>query len=232
MVHYPKQKWKHRIKDLPITQRPREKLLHNGAENLRDAELLAILIGTGVPKQNAVIVAEKLLRRYPLQKLAHVAIGELMSIRGIGASKAARVVGAIELGARIFSSSLTKIVIRSTGDIVHQVRDIAERKQEYLVALYLNARHELLQKEVVGVGILNTTRIEPKEIFRPAFNSACAEIIIAHNHPSGDPTPSEEDITFTNHLQKAGEIMGIPLVDHVIIARSSYFSFRNNAVVK
>lgn len=230
MGYYPNKK--HRIKDLPTTQRPREKLLNNGAENLKDKELLAILIGTGVPKQNAVIVAEKLLRRYPLQKLVHAGINDLKSIHGIGASKAARVVGAIELGARIFSPSLTKIVIRSTGDIVHQVRDIAERKQEYLVALYLNARHELLQKEVVGVGILNTALVEPKEIFRHALSSACAEIIIAHNHPSGDPTPSEEDIAFSDRLQKAGEIMGIPLLDHIIIARSSYFSFRNNAVVK
>ena len=231
MTDRPKQKHKHRIKDLPITKRPREKLLSIGAENLKTSELLAILIGTGIPKQNAIILGEKFLRSYPLQKLAQTTVNEFSHIHGIGKSKFARVAAAVELGRRIFSSSLTKIVIRSSDDILRETRNIADRKQECLIVLYLNARDELIQKEVVGLGILNNARIEPKEIFRPAMSSPCAAIIVVHNHPSGDPKPSEDDIAFTTSIQKAGEIMGIPLLDHIIICRSSYFSFRDNKIV-
>lgn len=225
-------KYKRRIKDLPISKRPREKLLSDGRENLKDAELLAILIGTGVPKQNAIILGEKLLRRFPLGKLDQATIKEIAQIHGIGKSKSARIAAAIELGSRIFSSSLTKVVIKSSDDALTQVRNIADKKQEYLIMLYLNARHELIHKEVVGVGVLNVTRIEPKEIFRPAISSPCSAIIAIHNHPSGDPTPSENDISFTKSLQKAGEIMGIPLVDHLIVCNASYFSFSKNSVGK
>lgn len=217
-----------RIKDLPLTSRPREKLYAIGTENLTNAELIALLFGTGTQKQNAVALSETLLRQFPLRTLEKSSLVDWTKIPGIGKSKATRLAAAIELGERIFSPSLlTKTVVTSTAEVVSELKEYADKKQEYLIALYLNARHELIQKEVLGMGTLNSMQIEPKEIFRPALSTPCASLIVAHNHPSGDPLPSENDITFTKRLFEAGEIMGITLLDHIIVSRSSYYSFRD-----
>lgn len=222
-----------RIKDLPISNRPREKLLMKGSENITEADLIAILLGTGTKEQNAVVVASKLLKMYPLKELAKVTVADLQKIPGVGKVKALHIHAALELGKRVFApSSITKTVIYQTQDAVSVCREFANKKQEYMVVLYLNARHELLQKEIIGMGSLNALVIEPKEIFSPALVTPCAEIIIVHNHPSGDPTPSEEDINFTSRVQSAGEIMGIFLIDHIILSSSGYFSFRNEDYVK
>lgn len=219
---------KKRIKDLPLHARPREKLLLKGSENITDAELLAILLGTGTKEKNVLSVAKQLLREYPLQKLAEVKSADLEKIPGIGKVKASHIYAALELGKRVFSPiSPTKTLIYTTQDAMLVCRDIAHKKQEYMIVLYINARHELLQREVIGMGSLNALVIEPKEIFSPALASPCAEIIIVHNHPSGDPTPSEEDIRFTKRVHEAGEIMGITLIDHLIVSSSGYFSFRD-----
>jgi DNA repair protein RadC len=224
---------KHNIKQLPLASRPREKLEAKGRKNLSDVELLAILLGSGIPKQNALVLSEKLLKAHPLRTLAAADASLLTKFRGIGKSKASRIVAALELGERIYSPELLqKVRIRSTEDAVSQLKEFAEKKQEYLVVLYLNARHELMQKEIIGIGSLNSMVITPKEIYSPALLSPCAAIIAAHNHPSGDPNPSDDDIQFTQRVHEAGEILGIPLTDHIIIAKSSYFSFRENKVGK
>lgn len=217
-----------RIKDLPLSNRPREKLLLKGSENLSDAELIAILLGTGTKKYNAVSLATQVLQKYPLPKLATTGVSDMEKIPGIGKVKALHIHAALELGKRVFApSALTKTVIYDTNDVIAACRDIITKKQEYMLVLYLNARHELIQKEVIGMGSVNALVIEPKEIFSPAIASPCAEIIIVHNHPSGDPAPSEADITFTKRIHEAGEIMGIGLVDHVILATHGSFSFRD-----
>lgn len=227
------QKIKLRIKDMPFGLRPREKLNSGGRTILSDVELLAILLGSGSVKQNVLQLSEKLLTRYPLQKLANAKAEQLISFPGIGKSKASRVLAALELGERVYAPALlNKVIVRTTDDAVGQLKEYAQRKQEYLAVLYLNARHELLQKEVIGIGSLNSMVITPKEIFSPALHLPCASIIIAHNHPSGDPEPSDDDIKFTQRIHEAGEVMGIPLIDHLVIAKSSYFSFRENKVGK
>lgn len=226
-----KQLSKARIKDLPLIDRPREKLYAHGGSNLSDAELLAILLGTGTRGKNAVKLGELLLRKHQLQTLSQVSLKDIAGIPGIGKSKAARILAALELGERIFSKpTMTKSIIRSTDDVLSHVRDIAEKRQEYLLVLYLNARYELLLKEVVGLGTLNHMMITPKEIFRPAIDTPCASLIVVHNHPSGDPTPSDDDITFTTRIHEAGEVMGITLLDHLVVSRSGYFSFRDNKI--
>jgi DNA repair protein RadC len=223
-----KQKSK-RIKDLPLSLRPQEKMFDKGVENLTEAELLAILIGTGTAKQNAIVLAKSLLNSFPLKKFSTIKISDIIKFQGIGQSKAARILAALELGERIFAPSLlTKVTIRTAEDLLEQVKDIADKKQEYLLVFYLNARHELLQKEIVGQGSLNNMLITPREVFAPALVVPCASIIVVHNHPSGDPTPSDNDIGFTKRIHEAGEVMGIPLIDHVIVAKSGYFSFRDN----
>ena len=218
-----------RIKDLPHASRPREKLLLTGCHNLSDEELIAILLGTVSQKFNAVQVSRILLTKYPLPKLALTSLGALRNVSGIGNAKATRILAAIEVGSRIFAApSLTKVVIRSTTDVLSQAREFIEKKQEFLVVLYLNARYELIQKEVVGQGGLNKLLLTPKEIFGHAIISPCASIIVIHNHPSGDPTPSDDDIMFTQRIQSAGEVLGISMLDHVIVSASGYFSFQEN----
>lgn len=220
-----------RIKDLPLHGRPREKMVSSSAKNLTDAELLAILLGTGMRGKNVLSLSEQLLKRYPGRKLSQISLDELTKIPGVGKSKATRILAAFELGERFFAPSvLTKTVIRSAEDVLQQVRDIADKRQEYLLVLYLNARHELIEKEVVGMGTVNNLRLTPREIFSPAFQTPCAALIMVHNHPSGDPTPSDDDIRFTSRMHEAGDLIGLPMVDHVIVAKSGYFSFRDNKI--
>lgn len=217
-----------RMKDVPLALRPQEKLLSVGSANLSDEELLAILLGTGTKKQNVLKLSSQVLRNYPLRQLSEQSPQELSHVSGIGKVKATRILAAFELGARVYApENLTKISIRSTQDVLHQLRDIMTKKQEYLVVFYLNARYELIQREIVGQGRLNHMMITAKEIFIHAVASPCASIIVAHNHPSGDPNPSDDDIAFTKQIHEAGEVMGIPLLDHLIVAKSGYFSFRD-----
>lgn len=216
-----------RLKDLPKTALPREKMQIKGGQNLSEVELLALLLGTGKPKKNVLLLARSLLGHYPLSKLPTVSFSQLIGISGIGKSKATRVMAALELGQRIFgSSSLSKSLIKSSADVLKEIKEIADKKQEHIVGLYLNARHQLIQKEMVALGNLNSSLIEPREIFAPAIQIPAAYIVLAHNHPSGDSTPSKEDIIFTRRIQAAGEILGIPLVDHLIVCPHSYFSFK------
>lgn len=222
-------KTKKKLRDLPLALQPREKLLAKGSQNLTDDELLAILLGTGSAKQDVLQVSKNLLKDYPLAKLATTSVAQLSTLAGVGKVKALRIAAAIELGNRIFTPTvLTKIVIRSTAEALTQLRDIMEKRQEYLVVLYLNARHELIQKEVIGKGSLSSMLITAKEVFAPALPTPCASLIVAHNHPSGDPTPSDADIAFTTQIHEAGNIMGIVMLDHLIVTSSGYFSFREN----
>jgi DNA repair protein RadC len=225
------QKIKLRIKDMPFSSRPREKLEVFGRSHLSDVEVLAILLGSGSPKNNVLRLSERLLQEYPLKQFANISAAQLIKFPGVGKSKASRVLAALELGERVYAPTLlNKVLIRTTEDAVEQLKEYSLKKQEYLVVLYLNARHELLQKEVIGIGSLNSMVITPKEIFSPALQLPCASLIVAHNHPSGDPNPSDDDIKFTQRVHEAGEVMSISMLDHLVIAKSSYFSFRDNRV--
>jgi DNA repair protein RadC len=222
-----------KMTDLPLADRPREKLLARSAKLLSEAELLAILLGTGSVKASALVLGKNIVRQFSKKALTSITLADLMKISGVGKSKAARILAALELGERLYSpSSMSKVSITSTDDLLPHLREYAGKKQEYLVVFYLNTRQELLQKEIVGVGSLNSMLITPKEIFHHALTTPCASIIVCHNHPSGDPNPSEDDIHFTRRIHEAGEVMSIPLVDHVIVANTGYFSFRENKVGK
>lgn len=204
-----------------------------GAQNLSDSELVALLLSTGTTRHSVLALSKILLKYYPLPSLANITITQLMRIAGIGMTKAARLMAALELESRVFApASLIKTVILTTDDAVHQVKDIAVKKQEYVQVLYLNARHELIGKETVGIGSLNATLIEPKEILHPALTTPCTTLILAHNHPSNDCTPSREDIDFTKRIKIAAEIMGLVLTDHLIVSSSGYFSFREASLLK
>lgn len=221
-----------RIKELPAGMRPMEKFFSVGGHNLSTPELLALLLGTGNAQHNVISLAENIYKQYPIKALATAPLDKLINIPGIGKMKLARIGAAIELGRRLFDKpQLDTVVIKESRDAVTQLNEIANKQQEYLVALYLNARQEVIAKETLGVGSLNTAVIEVKEILKPALITPCAAVILAHNHPSGDPSPSSADIAFTKRVHEAAELLGIVLFDHLIISRTRFFSFQHNAIM-
>lgn len=222
-----------KIKDLPKIERPREKLIEKGSENLKDKELLAILLGTGVEGKNVIEIAEQILQKYPIKNFLQLKYEDLVKIKGINSAKACIILASQELVKRaleVRDESLPKI--ESVEDVLAQVVYMRDKTREHLMALFLNARNELLYKKSMFVGTLNASLIHPREIFQEALKQNACSVILAHNHPSGDNEPSEDDIEVTKRIQEAGKMMGIDILDHVIIAKcKSPYSFKENRLI-
>ena len=223
----------YRMKELPIDDRPGEKLINNGAAALTDSELLAILIGSGTQEKSALDIARDLTADNGILKniaLVHD-VKELAKTKGLGRAKAALIIAALELGRRIASAEpLVRDSITSPEDGVALLmpRLRYESKEHFLVVL-LNSKNKVLDVEQISEGSLNSSVVHPREVFAPAVLHHAAAILTAHNHPSGDPTPSKEDKDLTNTLVQAGKYMGIPVLDHIIIGDAKYFSFKEHS---
>jgi len=221
-------KVKKTIKELPEFERPREKLTKKGARALKKEELLAIILRTGLKGKNVVEVAEDILEKYGDKKLLDASYEELRNIRGVGPTKAVQILAAIELGSRLFKEKSEKeVYINSSQDVTKETEHIKENKKENFVVLYLDARNKLIYKETVSIGSLNANLVHPREVFEPAVRNLAAQIILAHNHPSGDPEPSEDDLVITKRLVEVGKIMGIEINDHIIVTKNGFFSFKD-----
>lgn len=221
-----------KIKDLPIHSRPREKLIALGPENLTEAELIAILFRTGIKGTSAVELAKKLLRKHSLKELLDLTAQDLLQIKGIDNGKSTSLLAAIEIGKRLMSKFETNLPVISSPDLVlSQLTEIRSLKKEYFVVLYLNARNQLVYKETVSIGIVNASFVHPREVFAPALEVRAVNIILAHNHPSGEVEPSIEDREITETLISAGKILGIEVLDHVIVSTHSYFSFKQQQLI-
>ncbi|NTV30763.1 DNA repair protein RadC [candidate division WWE3 bacterium] len=205
--------------------KPREKMIEKGASALTDAELLAVVIRTGYSGVSAYKVAKEILKQRSLVDLFQMKSSQLSLIKGIGKSKATALLAGAELYRRINYIDLMP-TIKNAQDVVTLTHAIIEKKQEHLVGIYLNARNELIKKKIITIGTLDASLIHPREIFSYALSFHAARIIIVHNHPSGNPEPSREDIIITKQLIKAGRLLGIELIDHVILGSNKYFSFR------
>lgn len=218
-----------KIKDIPKVDRPREKLAKFGTEFLKDSELLAILLRTGIEGKNAIEVANQILSRFSKKHLLGLSFGQLKQIKGIGPAKACQIMAAFELSKRVLKDDASSIkpTIQTPQDVIAQVSYLKNYKKENLVALYLNSRNELIEKETISVGTLNANLVHPREVFEPALRFFCAQVVVAHNHPSGDPEPSEDDLKITKQLKKAGKILGIELIDHIIITAGCFYSFKD-----
>lgn len=217
------------IKSLPLHLRPREKLVEKGASALTDRELLAILLRTGTAKHSALELAAEILRKHKLSKLLDLGLADLTKINGIGSDKAVTILAAFELTRRAtatFDNSLP--VIQSPQDAIDQLTDVRNKKKEHFVALYLNARSELIHQETISIGTLTRSLVHPREVFAPALGHLAASVLVAHNHPSGDVTPSDDDLAITKRLSEASNVLGISLYDHLIITSNSYYSFREH----
>lgn len=221
------------MKELPIDDRPREKLVNNGAAALTDSELLAILIGSGTREKSALDIAHDLTADNGILKnIATVHdVKELAKTKGLGRAKAATIIAALELGRRIAGAEpLVRYSITSPEDGVALLmpRLRYESKEHFLVVL-LNSKNKVLDIEQISEGSLNSSVVHPREVFTPAVLHHAAAILTAHNHPSGDPTPSKEDKDLTSTLVQAGKYMGIPVLDHIIIGDAKYFSFKEHS---
>ena len=221
-----------KIKDLPKIERPREKLIAKGVENLKDSELLAILLRTGTIGKNVIEIASQILSKYSKKRLLQMTYQDLSKISGIDSAKATTLLAAFELSKRALEVNDTNLpVISDAKDAVAQLSDMRDLKKEHLVTLYLNAKNQLVHKETISMGTLNANLVHPREVFEPALKYSAAQIIVAHNHPSGDPKPSEDDLEVTKRLTEAGKMMGIELMDHVIVSKNSHFSFKEEKLL-
>jgi len=217
-----------RLVDLPLDERPRERLARLGATSLSSGELLAAVVGTGVRGVSALDVAGQLLGS-GLHGLAALSVGELERVRGLGRAKAARVVAALELGARLASDGGTPApAFESPSEAARYLLPrYSARPVETFGLLALDARHRLRREAVVSVGCLTASLVHPREVFQEAVISRAAALVLFHNHPSGDPEPSAEDLSLTRRLAAAGTLMGIEVLDHLVLGAGRYVSLKD-----
>ena len=215
------------MKEIPLSERPRERLKEVGGENLSDIEVLSIILKTGTKDKNVFSLATELLKKYSWEELQEISIYDLMKIKGIGEVKAIELLASIEMGKRIFlrhSKELVKM------DNPKQIWEDAKYwfwglKQEYFYGYYFNHKQQLILRKRIFIGTINQASTHTREIFRQAYQVSASYIVCLHNHPSNDTTPSQADQEFTNHLFQTGEIQGIPVVDHIIVGENGFYSF-------
>jgi DNA repair protein RadC len=213
-----------RLKDQPVSERPRERLAALGADALSHAELIAILLRTGLQGANAVEVGKQVLQKFgTLQSLAQASVTELQKVRGIGRDKAVTLVAAFALARKMAGELQTESpVLDNPENVVRLVRESnLAKKVETLQVLLLNTRHKLIRVEEISDGTLDTILVHPREVFKSAISANAAAIVLVHNHPSGDPSPSEADIKVTRDLIRAGQLLKIEVIDHIIIGRAT-----------
>ncbi len=221
------------VRDLPPLQRPRERLLQRGAEALSEPELLACVLGRGVVGESVLSSAHRLLATFgSLQGIAAASVEQLTQLPGIGRAKAIQLKAAVELARRLGQPTAAEPPLIDTAEQAAAIvrPHLLEKPQEHVVALLLDVRHRLIRLHPVAVGSLSASLVHPREVFRPAIAAGAAAMLLAHNHPSGDPEPSAADVELTRRLQDAGELVGIPVVDHLIIATGGVVSLRAEGV--
>lgn len=215
-----------RVKDLPNNDRPREKMLEHGASYLTIPELLAVVWGVGTKKEEVLEMAQRAMNEYGEKALAATDNPtKLSEAANIPLSKACQVVAAFELGKRFYSNKNGQpVFIRNAKQAYHHLKGIATSQKEQLRGLYLNSRYQVVHDEVVSIGTLTSNIVHPREVFQPAIEHGAVAIIIAHNHPSNNPNPTDDDIAITSQLVTAGRILGIDVLDHLIITSEAYIS--------
>jgi DNA repair protein RadC len=206
---------------------PREQILERGAESLTDRELLAAVLGSGCSGASAGDLADLLLRDGTLEGLARSNPPEIRRIRGLGLARACQLLAAFEIGRRAFGrAGGVERPIRQPQDLLPLVQHYAHTRKEHFLAVLLNTRHLPIGVELVSIGSLSASVVHPREVFRPAVLASAASMILVHNHPSGDATPSEDDLEITQRLCRVGETLGIEVLDHIVLGSGKPFSFR------
>lgn len=224
-----------KIKNWPEKERPRERLINYGPESLSNAQLLAIILRTGSGKKGVLDLSIGLLERFEtLRDIDSASISDLLSIDGLGIAKIAQIKAAFELGKRLMAESFENMPVFSSAQAVfsYLAPKIKNLKKEVFLCLLLDSKNRLMKEVRVSEGTLNRSLIHPREAFREAVREAAQSVIFVHNHPSGDPSPSKDDITVTERLRNAGEIIGIDVLDHIIIGDGRFVSLKDIFMIK
>ena len=230
----PRAEWT--VRDLPAPERPRERMVALGADKLSLVELLACLLGRGSAGQSVLVTAQRILSRFgTLTAVAQASVEELAQIPGIGVAKAVQLKAACELSRRMESETAVPSgppleTVEAAGRLAR--RFLSGRRKEHFIILLLDSRHRVLRAAEISVGSLDMSVVHPRETFREAISACAAAIIVAHNHPSGDPTPSREDLDLTRRLIEAGKLLGIPVLDHLIVGRGEVLSLQTNGFLE
>ena len=224
------------VRDLPLSERPREKLSLYGASCLSNAELLAILLRTGTREESALRIAENVLascKETGILAIVHLSPVELSAIHGVGPTKAATILAAVELGRRLSQKAAERVeIIRGPEDAAHfAMPRFRHEQKEHFAVILLNTKNHIISMPEISVGSLSASIVHPREVFQAAVKHAAAAMILIHNHPSGDPSPSREDISVTQRLVKAGKVMDIPVLDHVILGDNRFVSMKEKGLL-
>lgn len=218
------------IKELPKVERPREKLMHYGPEKLSNSELLAIILRSGTKGNNVIELAKRILKKFSANQLPYLTFDDLKSVYGLGPAKSCEIISCFELGKRLLKDKKT-IIYSEPKDIWEELKDLRDNKKEHFVIFFLDSRNQEIKREIISVGTLTASLVHPREVFEPTVRHLAAQVILAHNHPSGEPEPSQDDLGITKRLTEAGNILGIEVIDHIIVAKDSFFSFKDKGLV-
>ncbi len=222
------------IRDLPVSERPRERLQKFGAEALSAQELLALILGRGIAGESVTVTAQRLLSQFGnLRGIASSSVEELSQVKGIGLAKASQIRAAFELANRLegYPEGGKRPLVKTPDEVVSLVRGrLRGKKKEHFLAVLLDTRGQLIKVSEISVGSLDTSIVHPREVFKEAMSASASSVIFVHNHPSGDPEPSEDDIELTKRLAQAGEVVGIDVLDHIIIGDKNYLSLKSKGL--
>jgi DNA repair protein RadC len=222
------------IHDLPVSERPRERLQRYGVEALSAQEILSLILGRGISGESVTVTAQRLLSRFGnIKGIASASLEELAQVKGIGPAKASQIKASFELANRLegHSEPDKKKLVKTPEEVVSLVKGkLKDKKKEHFQVLLLDTRSKLIKISEVSVGSLDTSVVHPREVFKEAISASAASVIFVHNHPSGDPSPSEDDIKLTERLCQAGEVIGIDVLDHIIIGDNEYVSLKREGL--
>jgi DNA repair protein RadC len=223
-----------RIHDIPEEERPRERLIRNGAESLSNAELLGIILRTGSREENVVNLCSRILTEYSIKQLSLANVSRLMQVHGIGKAKAAQIAAVFEIARRLetFVEEPKRKVCSPKDVYTLMYPKMREQKKEKFITLCLDTKNQIIKEEVVSIGSLNASIVHPREVFKSALLESSASVIMVHNHPSGDPSPSREDIMVTEKMVEGGKLLGIDVLDHIIIGEGRYVSLKDEGFVR
>lgn len=221
-----------KISDLPTTLRPREKLVTLGVKKLSNLDLLAILIGTGTQRENAIKIASKIIHKYKLEELPNISLDGWQEIPGIGEIKAVQLTAMFEISRRIFTEPAEEVIIVDSYEkILELLKDLRKAKKEHINGIYLDGQSKLLAQETIAIGRENVSYIHPKDIIQPAFIHDAVSFIVAHNHPNGGPEPSREDIKLTERIKVIANELDLHFADHIIVSENGEYSFKREGKI-
>lgn len=228
-----KVEYKLTIKEMPKEERPRERLITFGSKALSNSELLAIILRTGNKNESVLNLCKRLLNNYDIKALSQVSLDELKKIYGIGVAKACQLVACFEIGKRSAApANCSKRTIKNPSDVADLLTpEMRDMKKECFKTLCLDTKNKLVKNDTISIGSLNTNIVHPREVFKTAISASAAAIILVHNHPSGDPSPSKDDLELTKRLIEVGDIMGIEVLDHIIIGDGIYLSLKEEHLI-